>query len=277
MAHLDLRAVAAVEVRAARHEQAVLLNHMGGKGAVLCRVVRVPALHAVEPQCVQARDGLFLLGAREPLEADVLVEVRERGHAARRVDGGQGFFCGHVLVEAELAHGRVEVVVPERLRPVVEVQRDKVAHNSVAVELAERERLDLLERDVDALRAHVVDDLRDFPFLDAADPFVKLLEGGVLRIEAEADDVELAAHEVGCELHAINEVEPLLLGRSSGLLVARDVVVVRQCEGREAHFLGMEREVMRCIAAVRDERMDVQVNDVHISVSFLVPLSSSSA
>ena len=153
------------------------------------------------------------------------------------------------------------------------MQRDEVAHDGVAVELAEREWLDLLERDVDALRAHVVDDLRDFPFLDAADPFVKLLEGGVLRIEAEADDVELAPHEVGRELHAIDEVEPLLLGRSGGLLVARDVVVVRQCEDREAHFLGMAREVMRCIAAVRDERVDVQVNDVHVSVSFLFPIS----
>ena len=99
----------------------------------------------------------------------------------------------------------------------------------------------------------------------------------MLRIKAEADDVELAVHEVGRELHAIDEVDSLLLGRSGGLLIARDVVVVRQREGREAHFLGMEREVMRCIAAVRDERMDVQVNDVHISVSFLVPLSSSSA
>ena len=222
---------------------------------------------------MQARDGRFLLGAREALEADLLVEVCERCHAACLVDDGQCLLHRHILVEAELSDRRIEVVIPERLRPVVEVQRDEVAHDSVAVELAKRERLDLLERDVDALRAHVVDDLGDLPFLDAADPFVELLEAWMLRIKAEADDVELAVHEVGRELHAIDEVDSLLLGRSGGLLIARDVVVVRQREGREAHFLGMEREVMRCIAAVRDERMDVQVNDVHISVSFLVPIS----
>ena len=43
--------------------------------------------------------------------------------------------------------------------------------------------------------------------------------------------MELAIHEVGRELHAVQEIQPLLPGGGSGLLIARDVVVVCQREG----------------------------------------------
>ena len=138
----------------------------------------------------------------------------------------------HILVEAELSDRRIEVVIPERLRPVVEVQRDEVAHDGVAVEhLTIGERADFLQGDVDALGAHVVDDLRDLSLFDAADLGVELAEARMVRIEAQADNVELAIHEVGRELHAVQEIQPLLPGRVSGLLIARDVVVVCQREG----------------------------------------------
>ena len=75
---------------------------------------------------------------------------------------------------------------------------------------------------------HVVDDLGDLSLFDAADLGVELAEARMVRIKAEADDVELAPHEVGRELHAVQEIQALLPGRSSGLPVARDVVVVRQ-------------------------------------------------
>lgn len=78
---------------------------------------------------------------------------------------------------------------------------------------------------------HVVNDLRDFPLLDAADLSVELAEARMVRIKAEADDVELAPHEVGRELHAVQKIQALLPGRGSGLPVARDVIVIRQRKG----------------------------------------------
>ena len=148
------------------------------------------------------------------------------------MDDRQCLLHRHILVEAEFPHGRIEVVIPERLRPVVEVQRDEVAHDGVAVEhLAIGERANFLQGNVDALGAHVVDDLRDFPLLDAADLGVELAEARMVRIKAEADDVELAPHEVGRELHAVQKIQALLPGRGSGLPVARDVIVIRQRKG----------------------------------------------
>lgn len=118
-----MRAVRPVEIRAAGAHEVVFTNHVRGKYGVLLGVARIVALHAVEPEAMEVQYHALLLAARESHEADFLMEMREARDAARLVDERERLLGGDAKVQPEGDGGGVEIVIPQRLRAVVHVER----------------------------------------------------------------------------------------------------------------------------------------------------------